>query len=302
MTTRLAVLALFTFLSCFATESNGQSQATTGTIQGFVKDESGAVVPGARVTIRHVQTGLARELVTDSSGFYRGISLPSGTYEVTAVLDGFTTLKQSGIQLSIGQALDVEAVLKLAAVATEVSVEAASAALELTKTEVSSSVNERAIQELPINGRRFTDFVLLTPGVTQDPRGLSGSQNGDLSFGGLRGINNNVQIDGVDNNNAFFAQSRGRYRAPYNFSQAAVKEFQVVNSNFSAEFGKAAGAVVNVITKSGTNDLHGEGFYFLRDSGVSPQSVLIDPEQESPAAIRWCSGCAHSTRQIVFLW
>ena len=120
--------------------------------------------------------------------------------------------------------------------------------------------------------RRFTDFVLLTPGVTQDPRGLSGSQNGDLSFGGLRGINNNVQIDGVDNNNAFFAQSRGRYRAPYNFSQAAVKEFQVVNSNFSAEFGKAAGAVVNVITKSGTNDLHGEGFYFLRDSGVAARN------------------------------
>ena len=272
MINRWVVLTLLALLSCFATDSNGQSQATTGTIQGFVKDESGAVVPGARVAIRHVQTGLTRELVTDSSGFYRGISLPSGTYEVTAGLDGFTTLKQSNIQLSIGQALDVDAVLKLAAVATEVSVEATSAALELTKTEVSSTVNERAIQELPINGRRFTDFVLLTPGVTQDPRGLSGSQNGDLSFGGLRGINNNVQIDGVDNNNAFFAQSRGRYRAPYNFSQAAVKEFQVVNSNFSAEFGKAAGAVVNVITKSGTNDLHGEGFYFLRDSGVAARN------------------------------
>jgi hypothetical protein len=272
MTRRCVAFTLLALLSCFTAELNGQSQATTGTIQGFVKDESGAVIPGARVTIRHVQTALTRELVTDASGFYRGISLPSGTYEVAAGLDGFTTLKQSGIQLSIGQSLEVDAVLKLAAVATEVSVEAASAALELTKTEVSSTVNERAIQELPINGRRFTDFVLLTPGVTQDPRGLSGSQNGDLSFGGLRGINNNIQIDGVDNNNAFFAQSRGRFRAPYNFSQAAVKEFQVVNSNFSAEFGKAAGAVVNVITKSGSNDLHGEGFYFLRDSGVAARN------------------------------
>ena len=112
----------------------------------------GLSFPARRVTIRHVQTGLTRELVTDASGFYRGISLPSGTYDVTAGLDGFTTLKQSNIQLSIGQALDVDAVLKLAAVATEVSVEATSAALELTKTEVSSTVNERAIQELPING------------------------------------------------------------------------------------------------------------------------------------------------------
>jgi hypothetical protein len=153
--------------------------------------------------------------------------------------------------------------------------------LDTSKTEVSSTVNERSIQELPINGRRFTDFVLLTPGVTQDPRGMSGSQNGDLAFGGLRGINNNVQIDGVDNNNAFFAQARGRYRAPYNFSQAAVKEFQVVNSNFSAEFGKAAGAVVNVITRSGTNDLHGEGFYYLRDSGVAARNTFVDRKYKS---------------------
>ena len=95
-------------------------------------------------------------------------------------------------------------------------------------------------------------------------------------MGGLRGINNNVQIDGVDNNNAFYAQSRGRFRAPYNFSQAAVKEFQVVNSNFSAEFGKAAGAVINVITKSGGNEVHGEGFYFLRDSGVAARHAFAE--------------------------
>lgn len=132
---------------------------------------------------------------------------PSGTYEVVVSRTGFTTVKQANISLSIGQALDVDVTLKVAA---EVTVEAASAALELAKTEVISTVNERAISELPINGRRFTDFVLLTPGVTQDPRGLSGSQNGDLSFSGLRGINNNIQSNGVDNNNAFFAQARGR--------------------------------------------------------------------------------------------
>src|SRR5207249_8918181 len=128
------------------------------------------------------------------------------------------------ISLSLGQALDVDVTLSVAAATATVSVEATSPLLEITKTEVSTIITERTIEELPINGRRFTDFVLLTPGVTQDPRGLSGSSNGDLSFGGLRGINNNVQIDGVDNNNAFYAQSRGRFRAPYNFSQSAVKE------------------------------------------------------------------------------
>ncbi len=273
---KLLNASLLIFVIGFTAHSFAQSQATTGTLQGFVKDETGGVLPGAQVVVRHTETGLSRELVTDATGYYRAISLPSGTYEVSASQAGFSTLRQTGIVLSLGQALDVNLVLKVAATSELVTVEAASSSLELSKTEVSSTVNERAIQELPINGRRFTDFVLLTPGVTQDPRGLSGAQNGDLAFGGLRGINNNIQIDGVDNNNAFFAQARGRFRAPYNFSQAAVKEFQVVNSNFSAEFGKAAGAVVNVITKSGTNDLHGEGFYYLRDSGVAARNTFVE--------------------------
>lgn len=275
------VFALVLAAPEFYSQAYSQSQATTGTLQGFVKDETGGVLPGAQVALRHVETGLTRDLIADETGYYRGLSLPSGTYEIAAGQAGFAKVRLTGIALSLGQSLDVNIVLKVAAGAELVTVEATSAALELTKTEVSSTVNERAIQELPINGRRFTDFVLLTPGVTQDPRGLSGSQNGDLAFGGLRGINNNIQIDGVDNNNAFFAQARGRFRAPYNFSQAAVKEFQVVNSNFSAEFGKAAGAVVNVITKSGTNDLRGEAFYFLRDSGPSARNAFVDREFKS---------------------
>jgi hypothetical protein len=269
------ILILLVFLLA-STALIAQSQATTGTLQGFVKDESGAVLPGASITVKQIETGLTRELITDDKGYYHALSLPSGVYDVTASLTGFNSVRQPNVQLSLGQSLDVNFTLRVAGTSTEVIVGATTPALELTKTEVSSTVNERAIQELPINGRRFTDFVLLTPGVTQDPRGLSGSQNGDLSFGGLRGINNNIQIDGVDNNNAFFAQSRGRFRAPYNFSQAAVKEFQVVNSNFSAEFGKAAGAVVNVITKSGTNELHGEAFYYIRDSGVAARNPFVD--------------------------
>ena len=268
-------------LFCASVSLLAQSQATTGTIQGFIRDQSGAVLPDASVVIRNLGTGFTRELKTDESGFYRGASLPSGTYEVVASREGFATLRTTSIALSLGQSLDLQIALKVSPIAEQVVVETTTEVTQISKTEVSSTITERSIQELPINGRRFTDFVLLTPGVTQDPRGLSGSQTGDLSFGGLRGINNNIQIDGVDNNNAFFAQSRGRFRAPYNFSQAAVKEFQVVNSNFSAEFGKAAGAVVNVITKSGTNDLHGEGFYFIRDSGVAARNAIADRQSKS---------------------
>jgi hypothetical protein len=278
---RRFVLGSLVMMLLWAPTAFPQAQATTGTLQGFVRDESGAVVPGVQISIRNSETGQTRQSTTDSTGYYRTGSLPSGTYELTAIQPGFGTTRQTGILVSLGQALDVDLTLKVAGTTGEVTVEATSPLIELTKTDVSTIVNQRAIEELPINGRRFTDFVLLTPGVTQDPRGLSGASNGDLSFGGLRGINNNLQIDGVDNNNAFFAQSRGRYRAPYNFSQAAVKEFQVVNSNFSAEFGKAAGAVINVVTKSGGNELHGEGFYFLRDSGIAARHAFAARQYKS---------------------
>ena len=134
---------------------------------------------------------------------------------------------------------------------------------------MSSSVAERQVQNLPVNGRNFLDFVTLTPGVVRDPRG------GDLSFGGQRGTLNSVQIDGADNNNNFFGQSLGRtgVRAPYQFSQDAVQEFQVNTSSFSAEFGHAAGGVINVITKSGTNELHGSAFEFYRDRALNARNL-----------------------------
>jgi outer membrane receptor protein involved in Fe transport len=137
-------------------------------------------------------------------------------------------------------------------------------------------IDERAILNLPLNGRRFTDLVLLTPGATQDPRGQNSSQNGDLSFGGVRGFQTNYLVDGGDNNNAFFAQARGRYRAPYQFSNEVVQEFRVSRNSVSAESGRAGGAVVNVVTKSGTNKFHGTGFYYLRDSSFNARSASLD--------------------------
>ena len=141
---------------------------------------------------------------------------------------------------------------------------------------LSSLIDERAINELPLNGRRYTDLALLTPGVTQDPRGLTSGSNGDLAFGGIRGFQSSYLVDGGDNNNAFFGQARGRYRAPYQFSNEVVQEFRVSSNTYGADLGRAGGAVVNVVTKSGSNRLHGTDFYFLRDSALAATHPFMD--------------------------
>jgi len=134
-----------------------------------------------------------------------------------------------------------------------------------------------------------TDLSLLAPGVTQDPRGLTSSSNGDLALGGIRGYQSSYLIDGADNNNSFFGQGRGRYRAPYQFSNEGVQEFRVSSNTYGAEMGRAGGAVVNVVTKSGSNHLRGTGFYFVRDSaspqvGVDGRSVQGSESRQSPRA------------------
>jgi hypothetical protein len=137
-------------------------------------------------------------------------------------------------------------------------------------------IDERAVSELPLNGRRFTDLALLTPGVTQDPRGLTSGSNGDLAFGGIRGFQSSYLVDGGDNNNAFFGQARGRYRAPYQFSNEVVQEFRVSSNTYGAELGRAGGAVVNVVTKSASSRLHGTDFYYLRDSALAAKHPFMD--------------------------
>ena len=130
-------------------------------------------------------------------------------------------------------------------------------------------------RDFPLNGRRFSDLALFSPGVTQDPRSLTSATNGDLSFGGLRGFHNSFLVDGGDYNNAFFAQARGRYRAPYQFSTEVVQEFRVSSNSYGAELGRSGGAVVNVITKSGSNHMHGTSFYYLRDSSFGATSPFM---------------------------
>jgi outer membrane receptor protein involved in Fe transport len=263
-------VAFLLTLSIF-TAAFGQ-QAATATVEGTITDPNNAIVVGAKVTARNVDNGLTREITTDSAGLYRLAALPPGTYALSASASGFAENKYGNVTLTVGQKLNLDLSLRVN-VSETVTITDAAPVVETTRTNVASSVNERSVRELPVNGRNFLDFVTLTPGVVRDPRA------GDLSFGGQKGTLNSIQIDGVDNNNLFFGQSLGRTgsgRAPYQFSQDAVQEFQVNTNSFSAEFGRAAGGAINVITKSGTNEFHGTAFDFYRDRSLNANSLRYD--------------------------
>ena len=236
-----------------------QSQITTGAIQGTVSDTSGAVVSAATVKVRNLDTNLEKNLTTDSSGRFVALLLPPGRYEVTINGKGFGTLVQQNINLTVGQTVTLVPQLKVAA-STEQVVVTATPDIDTSKVESSSTLNERSIEQTPILGRKFEDFLTLTPGVsiTQGPDG------DEINFNGQRGIFNNVSLDGGDYNNGFFGEQAGGQRAAVDISLEAVKEFQVVASGASAEFGRSGGGIVNVITKSGTNDFHGSIFHYQR--------------------------------------
>ncbi len=233
--------------------------AATGNIEGIVTDATGAVLPGVTVVVRNIATNVTRDLVTDDAGRYRANALQPGVYEVTATLGGFQSATFGNLQVPVGQTLAADIKMRAAGVTETVTVTAESPLIDTRRTDVSNVVGETAIENLPINGRRWENFVLLGPGVTND------GNFGLVSYRGISGLYNNNTVDGADNNQAFFSEARGRTRTSYSISQAAIKEFQVGVSNFSAEFGRAAGGTVNAITKSGTNAFRGEAFYFLRD-------------------------------------
>jgi outer membrane receptor protein involved in Fe transport len=252
----LALVALCVPQAVFA------QQALTGTITGSVLDASDAAVPNAQISARNVNTGLERSAASNELGIFTIPLLPVGEYEVTAKAQGFNDAKAGPVRVGVGQAITVPLRLTVGTVTEQVTVQAQAAAIETTRTSVAASVDSSQISNLGLNGRDFLNFILLTPGVTRDIR------TGDLSFAGQRGTLNNLQVDGADNNNSFFGQALGRTgsgRAPYQFSVDSVEEFQVNTNAYSAEFGRAGGAVINVVTKSGTNDFHGTAFWFFRD-------------------------------------
>jgi hypothetical protein len=250
-----------------------QATATTGQIEGTVVDESGAALPGVGVTARNTATGFERTATTEPTGLYRLNLLPLGTYELAAALQGFATLKRGGLRLQVGETLTVPLSMKVAAVEETVTVTAEAPPVEVSRSLSANTLNQTAIESLPINGRRFQDFVLLTPGAVVE------NQRGGTAISGQRGINASYAIDGASYDNPFFGGIKGGERSnlAYTISQEAIQEFQVNNAGYTAEFGRSGGGVVNAVTKSGTNDYHGSAFWYYRNEGLTADDPFGRP-------------------------
>jgi hypothetical protein len=257
--------------------------ASTGALRGVVLDAEGAAITNADIVAVRVETGIRYHSGTDSAGRFEVDLLPPGQYSARAEAEGMSPQISPVMQVEVGAATELTFKLKVAGPREMISVTEAPRILDANPSSVSALLEERAIKDLPLNGRRYTDLLLLAPGVTQDPRGLTSGSNGDLSYGGIRGYNTSFLVDGGDNNNGFFAQAVGRYRAPYQFSNEVVQEFRVQSSGYGAESGRAGGAVINVVTKSGSNTWHGSTFYYLRDNslgGAAPAFVGSNPSEQ----------------------
>jgi len=255
-----------------------QSRATSADLTGTVRDDSQAVVPGARVTARDLETNLERDAVTRADGRFVLAAVPLGVYRVHIDLTGFATIVLERVELALGASVDVDVVLHPAAIAEAISVAAESPIVDTRRTVIASVVSQDQIAQLPINGRNFMSFSLTTPGVTGDrmPRQGAAATSG-LSFGGQSARSNNITVDGFDNND----ETIGGVRAT--FSQEAVREFQVLTQSYSAEFGKASSGVVNIVTKSGTNVPTATVFGYFRDDGLNAKEHF---EQFDPAGQR----------------
>ncbi len=266
---RIAALSLLLIPFVLPPGALAQARLTGADLQGTIKDESGAVVPGATVRATNLATNVSRTAVSDGKGTYYIGALPPGTYRITVNLSGFATQTREGLALRLGQEVEVDFTMKVAGGQEETTVTAEAPVVDPSQTAVQSVVGQQQIDNLPINGRSFIGFSVITPGVAPDRTPQQGaSATSGLSFTGQRARSNNIMVDGLDNNDS----AVGAVRAV--FSQEAIREFQVLTDSYSAEFGKASGGVVNIVTKSGTNELHGNAFFYFRDKALNAKNYF----------------------------
>ncbi len=260
---------------CFAPSGWCQSQITAGTVQGDVLDEKGGSVAGATVEAKNLDTNFAQTDTTNTDGHFTFLSLAPGRYTLTISKSGFATIIQENVNLTVGQTIALPVTMKVSSVAQQIVVSDVPV-VEVTKTESSSTLDEIAVADTPVLGRKFEDLLTLTPGVsiTQGPDG------DEININGQRGIFNNISLDGGDYNNGFFGEQMGGQRAAIDITLEAVKEFQITASGANAEFGRSAGGIINVVTKSGTNNIHGSAFEYFRTEGLSAATSDGKPLQD----------------------
>jgi hypothetical protein len=283
-------ISLSIFMFCFSLAvlvpmAVGQG-AGLGVISGTVTDSSGALVAGAKVVVANTSKGVSRELLTTAGGLFSAPALsPGGGYQVTVNKQGFAPYEAADVVVSVGETVSLHIQLKVGTVAEKVDVVAAGVIVDDSKTEVSTVVGNKMIDDLPINGRRVDQFVLLTPAVTKD------ADFGLVTFRGIAG-GNNFLVDGNDTTNQYYNENAGRTRLGSQLSQDAVQEFQVLSSSYSAEFGRASGGIINTVTKSGTNDIHGTFFWFFRNRTLDAidRYSIVNGSPFDPPEVRHITG------------
>jgi len=249
----------FTVIACVGVAMS-QAQSNAADLQGTVRDPQGAAVPNAAVTVKNSATNVSREATTNDEGFYKIVNLPPGDYAVTVTAPNYKTAILPIVKITVGQTAVQDIPLEIGEVSATVTIQGASPTIvETTNTAVASTIDQQRIENLPINERNYLSFALTSSMVGRDNgRPIGPAPTTGLNFGGQRGRSNLVQVDGADNTDNSVNASRSTV------SQEAVQEFQVVTNSFAPEFGRSAGGVVNVVTKSGSNDWHGNVFGFLR--------------------------------------
>ena len=250
------------------------AQITAATVSGVVADETGGVLPGVDVTLKNIETGLTRSVVTAGDGSYNVPGLPPGLYDARASLSGFTSAVRSGISLAVGQQASLNLTLKVGA--TETVIVASTAALVDTKSSsLSALVNEKTIQELPLNGRNFIELALLQPGVvafTMRGPGSLTSRGEEININGANGRANSYLLDGA--NMSSYGGVAVATAADTTLGVDMIREFRVVTNAISADYGRAMGGVISVVSKSGSNQPHGSGFEFFRDSAMDARNFF----------------------------
>jgi hypothetical protein len=274
---RLRVFAFVAVLGSFIVPVSRAQTAVDGAVGGTVIDASGAIVGGAKITVLQNATNAEQTATADSAGYFRVIHLQPGTYSVTITAPGFEPYKSVDVTVQVGLLTTIDGHMQVGSTSQTVEVSGASPLLNTTNPDFAGIIDQKVLHDLPVSNYRWSSYALLTPGVVNDSNGY-----GLLSFRGQSTLLNNVTIDGTDDNQAFFSEERGRTRAGYSTAKESVQEFQVNTSNYSVEYGRSAGGIVNSITKSGTNGFHGVGYYFDRDSAwAATNSTVTHPVEVS---------------------
>lgn len=283
----LALIALWVLFSPYRVQA--QDSATTGTLMGIVRDTSGAGIPGVTIALRNLTTNQTRNVISEADGTYRAAALAVADYEVRAQASGFAPYFNPKVTVALGRSTALDIALTAGDVNAQVTVTETPPALDATQTAVTTSIDPERIEELPVNSRNYLEFTLLAPGVAPSNQQSSGGGNATsgspladsgFTFGGLRPRSNSISIDGLDNTD----ETTGAARVA--LSPEIVREFQIVNNGLSAEFGGAAGGAINVVTRVGQNEFHGDAFTFFQNEWFNAREPFSDPPPASRLRFR----------------